>query len=81
MTMPPKHRLSTLSKGTCAIVVDILAQGTMRRRLMDIGLTPGTPVQPLFVSLSGGSVAYQIRDSVFALRTCDANSIIVEIPQ
>lgn len=79
--MPPKHRLSTLSKGTPAIVVENLAQGSMRRRLLDIGFTPGAPVQPLFVSLSGGSVAYQIRDSVFALRTSDADSIVVEPQQ
>jgi len=77
--MPPKHRLSTLSRGTCAVVVDVQAEGTMRRRLMDIGLTPGSPVQPLFQSLSGQSVAYLIRDCVFALRTQDAQTVIVEI--
>ena len=76
--MPPTCRLSKLSRGVPAAVCYLQTKGAMRRRLMDIGLVPGAPVEVLFQSLSGESAAYKIKSSVFALRHEDAFTVVVE---
>jgi|GEM_PF-5860686 len=76
--MPPTCRLSKLSRGIPAVVCDLQTKGAMRRRLMEIGLTPGAPVVLLFQSLSGESAAYKIQSSVFALRHEDAFTVVVK---
>ncbi len=37
--------LAELHEGECARVTELLVQNGMRRRLLDIGLTPGTRVE------------------------------------
>ena len=71
--------LNTLPRGGSAVVSSLTTSGAMRRRLMDIGLTPGTRVQALFHSCSGDPTAYLIRGAVIALRSEDAQTILVQI--
>lgn len=71
-------RLSDLKKGQSTTVTGLLAQGSMRRRLQDIGLTAGTPVECVSVSPLGDPAAYLIRGALIALRASDAASIEVE---
>ena len=50
-------------------------QGALRRRLLDIGLIPGTRVTCTAVSPAGDPAAYLIRGAVIALRGRDAGGV------
>lgn len=76
--MPPISTLSSLECGSGAVVSALNTEGAMRRRLMDMGFTPGSSVRALFRSCSGEPVAYLIHDTVIALRKEDAQSVIVK---
>lgn len=55
----------------------LTASGTIRRRLLDIGLTEGAQATCLYQSPSGDPKAYLIRGAVIALRAEDASRIEV----
>lgn len=59
-------------------VVGLHSSGTMRRRMLDLGLIKGTKIKPLQKSPAGDPTAYYIRGAVIALRKEDAFQIIVE---
>lgn len=70
--------LHSLKEGNRARVINLLSEGSMRRRLQDIGLIEGTPVLCLQRSPSGDPIAYLIRGAVIALRSEDSSNVIVE---
>lgn len=70
--------LDRVSSGCTARVKQLLSTGSMRRRLLDIGLIEGTQVKCLHKSPAGDPVAYLIRGSVIALRSEDSSKIVVE---
>lgn len=70
--------LFSLSEGMCARVTQLLNDGSMRRRLQDLGLIEGTRVECLQRSPSGDPTAYLIRGAVIALREEDSSKIMVE---
>ena len=53
-------------------------QGPQRRRLLDLGVVPGTEITPELVSSGGDPVAYRIRGALIALRRDQANWIEIE---
>ncbi len=71
--------LSSLGVGQQAVVVDIspACRGVERRRLLDLGIVPGTLVQAELESVGGDPIAYQIRGAVIALRRDQADLIHV----
>lgn len=69
--------LQKIPEGETVRVNSLLASGAMRRRLQDIGLTPGTSVRCLQKSPAGDPVAYLIRGAVIALRSEDSSKILV----
>ena len=72
-----KTNLSELMPGEKAAVRELLSRGEMRRRLLDIGLTGGTPVECVSRSPGGGMGAYRIRGAVIAIRDSDARGILL----
>jgi ferrous iron transport protein A len=72
--------LSALRPGEIGQVVRIspVVDGLARRRLLDLGLVPGTPVTVAFTSPAGNPTAYQVRGALIALRTAQAAKIEVE---
>jgi ferrous iron transport protein A len=72
----PLHRLPLRS---IAHVKRLEAEGTIRRRMLDLGLIINTPVEAIHKSPSGDPTAYQIRGAVIALRFEEASQIFVEI--
>jgi DtxR family Mn-dependent transcriptional regulator len=70
--------LSSLQPGERAVVVALKAQGLTRRRLMDLGLTPGVVVEASMRSALGDPVAYKVRGAVVALRREQAARVLVE---
>jgi DtxR family Mn-dependent transcriptional regulator len=73
----PGERLSSLKPGQEGRVVNIsrASRGPERRRLMDLGLVPGTVVAAEFLSPSGDPMAYRIRGALIALRREQADLI------
>lgn len=70
--------LSCLPLGETAKVKFLTSDGTMRRRMLDLGLIANTIVESLQKSPSGDPTAYGIRGAVIALRSEEANKIMVE---
>jgi DtxR family transcriptional regulator, Mn-dependent transcriptional regulator len=52
--------------------------GPARRRLLDLGIVPGTTIQPAFLSASGDPTAYRVRNALVALRQSEARFIRVD---
>ncbi|MCY3965168.1 MAG: metal-dependent transcriptional regulator [Acidobacteria bacterium] len=76
--------LSALAVGEQALVVGFsrFCRGMERRRLLDLGLLPGTLVEAKMASPSGDPIAYRVRGAVIALRRSQADQIQVqELPQ
>ena len=70
--------LAEIKVGQRARVVRLLVEGLTRRRLLDLGLLPGTEVTAVIRSPLGTPMAYYIRGSVLALRPEDTSKIIVK---
>ncbi len=60
-------------------IVDLLAQGNQRRRLLDLGLIPGTTVVAKRKSPSGDPIAFLIRGTVLALRKEETGLVEVSL--
>lgn len=65
--------------GEICTVCSLIARGSDRRRLLDLGIIQGTKIEVLGKSPSGDPTAYFIRGTVIALRCDDAEKIIVKI--
>jgi len=67
--------LAALRPGESARVEAVTGERAMRRRLLDIGLIPGTAVKCVAESPAGSPAAYLIRGAVIALRRTDAAGV------
>lgn len=67
--------LFLLPEGETGVVEEIILPWETRRRLLDLGLTPGSRVACLFSAPSGDPRAYMVRGSVIALRREDADRV------
>lgn len=66
-----------IKPGQRARVAQLNTKGSMRRRLLDIGLVNGTLVECLGESPAGDPRAYLIRGAVIAIRSRDCRDILV----
>jgi len=73
------YNLSQLRPGQYATVQGILTTGTMRRRLLDLGLIEHTEVMCIGKSPLGDPSAYLIRGAVIAIRAKDSRKILINI--
>lgn len=69
--------LCDIKIGETAVVERLNIHGTMRRRLLDVGLCAGTSVRCVGNSPMGGISAYLIRGAVIAIRACDGKRVLV----
>lgn len=60
------------------VAISPSCQGAQRRRLLDLGVVPGTLIRAEFQGAAGGAIAYRIREALIALRTEQAARIQVE---
>lgn len=74
-------RLSDLAQDQEAEVVSLstTCQGLTRRRLLDLGFTPGTRLRPVLQTFAGDPRAYRIRGTTIALRR-DQSSVVIVRP-
>ncbi|MFC1802600.1 ferrous iron transport protein A [Thermoproteota archaeon] len=73
-----QETLAGIGVGEKVRVLELQCEGAIRRRLLDLGLIPGTEVRAVMLSPLGNPMAYEIRDSMIALRLEDASKIIVK---
>jgi DtxR family transcriptional regulator, Mn-dependent transcriptional regulator len=71
--------LADLPQGESAEVVglDANCQGFSRRRLMDLGFTPGARLEPALKTFVGDPRAYRVRGTLVALRQEQARQVLV----
>ena len=75
----PFERLSGLELGQSAKVVSIspFLRPHERRRMLDLGLIPGTEIQAEIRSPAGDPTGYRIRGAVIALRREQAEHVYI----
>ena len=69
--------LKVIKPGQTATVHGLCATGSMRRRLLDIGLIENTRVECLGRSPGGDPTAFLIRGAVIAIRAQDCADILI----
>ena len=72
--------LADLGAGASARVARIAPSctGAQRRRLLDLGVVPGTEVRAEFASAAGDPMAYRVRGALIALRRSQARTVEIE---
>ncbi len=53
--------------------------GNIRRRLLDLGLVKNTSITPVFISASGDPTAFEVRNTLIAIRQEDSCLIDVKL--
>jgi ferrous iron transport protein A len=75
---PGDVTLSELEKGIEARIVTIEGERAFRRRLLELGLVPGTSVRLLRVAPLGDPLEFMARGSSFSIRKAEAEQVEVE---
>ncbi len=69
--------LNDIKPGQTAKIKELLSTGSIRRRLLDIGLIENTEVECLGRSPGGDPSAFLIRGAVIAIRSEDCGNILI----
>ncbi|HEY8944073.1 MAG TPA: FeoA family protein [Polyangiaceae bacterium] len=73
-------KLSELEVGAVAVVSGIDGAGSFRRRLMELGIVPGTRVEVRSVAPLGDPLELLVRGSSLSIRRADALTVQVLAP-
>ncbi len=74
--------LDKLKAGSKGIIKSIGGEGALRRRLLDMGLTPNTPVMVRKVAPMGDPIELHLRSYELTIRQDDASKIeIIEVTE
>jgi len=75
------HPLTALQVGQTGRIVTLSrsCQGFGRRRLLDLGLTPGTSITAKYTNFGHSATAYTIRHTLIALRQEQAKQILIQV--
>jgi ferrous iron transport protein A len=71
-------RLRDLAPGQSAALVDIAGSGSFRRRLMEMGLLPGTRVRMVRRVDIGDLVEIEVRGAHLSLRRSEAGEVLLD---
>lgn len=70
--------LKDLKPGEEGTVISIGEKGPMRRRIMDMGVTPGTVIKVIKVAPLGDPIEVNIRGYELSLRKTEAENIQIQ---
>lgn len=76
MTLVKTQPLSTFKTGQLIQIEKIRLEGTMKRRLLDLGFIPGATIKVLQKSPLGDPTAYQVSNTTIALRNEESSLIL-----
>ena len=71
--------LKDLNPGQQGVVISIGEKGPMRRRIMDMGVTPGTSIKVIKVAPLGDPIEVNIRGYELSLRKTEAENIQMQM--
>jgi ferrous iron transport protein A len=77
--MGKRKALKDLKPGQSGIVTSITSRGPIKRRLIDMGVTPGAEIYIRKTAPLGDPIEIQIRGYELSLRKEEAKDIVVEI--
>ncbi|MEQ1502158.1 MAG: FeoA domain-containing protein [Myxococcota bacterium] len=67
--------LDQLLPGQAALVTEVKGEGAFRRRLLELGLLPGTRIERTGQAPFGDPLSFRVRGAVLCLRRVDAAAI------
>ncbi|WP_438824876.1 FeoA family protein [Bacillus sp. JJ722] len=70
--------LAELSPGEKMMITSLQIDGTMRRRLLDLGFVPGFIVEMIQASPLGDPIAFRVSGTTIALRKEESSQIFGE---
>ncbi len=73
--------LDLLLKGEHGVIKLVKGEGVVRRRLFDMGVTPGAEVELVKKAPLGDPLEYKIRNYALTLRKKEAENVIVEVKE
>ncbi len=81
MSKAQVQSLNELRPGTKGKVIRVAAQGFIRRRILDMGLVPGTEVSVEGVAPLGDPMEIKVRGYMLTLRKSEASHVFVEVTE
>lgn len=73
-------KLDEILKGETGLIKKVEGEGKLRRRLFDMGITPGATVQLRKKAPLGDPIEITIRGYELSLRKIEANLVYIEVP-
>jgi ferrous iron transport protein A len=70
-----KRRLSELSVGGAGVIAEVSGARSVRRRLMELGLVPGTKISVVNVAPLGDPLELEVRGGRLSIRRVEASTI------
>lgn len=70
--------LNDLNVGQSAIVISINCEGAMKRRLIDMGITPGVKVTLHKIAPLGDPLELKLRGYMLSIRRSEAKNITIK---
>ena len=78
------RRLSELPVGGKGVIAEVTGERSIRRRLMELGLVPGTPVAVVNVAPLGDPLELAVRGGRLSIRRVEASTVAltdaIELP-
>lgn len=78
--MTTRRALSSLARGEKGTVVAVRGTGHVHRRMLDMGIVPGTTVEVAGVAPLGDPIAVRLKCYRLSLRKAEAAQVEVEMP-
>jgi len=72
-------RLGNLSPGQSGVVVRVMGEGPIRRRLFDMGITPGAAIILRKVAPLGDPIEITVRGYELSLRKAEAEAVEIKL--
>ena len=73
-----KMTLDEIQPGQEVVIVEVKGEGLLRRRLLEMGLTPRTKVKVRKIAPMGDPIEVYLRSYVLTLRKDEASKIVVK---
>lgn len=73
-----ENTLNNLKPGEKARILKVLAKGTVRRKLMDMGLVPGSEIEVIRTAPLGDPIEFRIKGYSLSIRKQEAINIVVD---
>lgn len=74
-----QKKLSEFKVGDRGVIVTVSGEGKVRRRLFDMGVTPGAEVMLRKKAPLGDPIEINIRGYELTLRKCEASCVTLEV--